>query len=131
MFSLYQTLLQNITNFFSKGLSTSFSILDYLTVILSGILLVGSFAAVIALMVYSIKLPIFVYRKLIVADAAKMRELQNDNSLEETYRADAIRLVANRIHKRVVLYWSGIVIIYIPIMIPTILVVFDVIFGCF
>lgn len=131
MFSLYQTLLQNITNFFSKGLSTSFSILDYLTVILSGILLVGSFAAVIALMVYSIKLPIFVYRKLIVADAAKMRELQNDNSLEETYRADAIRSVANRIHKRVVLYWSGIVVIYIPIMIPTILVVFDVIFGCF
>lgn len=125
MFSKYAELIKNIFNGITSGKSTA-SFLDYLSVLgySLGIMLVIFIA--LALMFLAIKLPMIIYSKLIKQrlpelDAIETEYIKN-RSKENLTKYENIQ---KKIRNKKVCFWICIVFVYVPILIPTALVLMD------
>jgi len=125
MFSKYAELIKNIFNGITSGKSTA-SFWDYLSVLgySLGIMLVIFIA--LALMFLAIKLPMIIYSKLIKQrlpelDAIETEYIKN-RSKENLTKYENIQ---KKIRNKKVCFWICIVFVYVPILIPTALVLMD------
>lgn len=120
-FELVKTLFDNV--FLSSG--ESVSILDYFYVI-------GMTLAIIAIVILgclilfgSVKLPILTYKKLIKKLKTKrdelLKQMKSDDAENYTNLCKEYEKVEQTIHKRFIIYILGIILIYIPLLIPTLL----------
>lgn len=125
MFSKYFELVKTLFNNVFSSSGESVSILDYFYVI-------GMTLAIIAVVILgclilfgSVKLPILTYKKLIKKLKTKRDELlkriKSDDAENYTNLCKEYEKVEQTIHKRFIIYILGIILIYIPLLIPTLL----------
>ena len=125
MFSKYAELIKNIFNGITSGKSTA-SFWDYLSVLgySLGIMLVIFIA--LALMFLTIKLPMIIYSKLIKQRLPELDVIETEyiknRSKENLTKYENIQ---KKIRNKKVCFWICIVFVYVPILIPTALVLMD------
>lgn len=125
MFSKYAELIKNIFNGITSGKSTA-SFWDYLSVLgySLGIMLVIFIA--LALMFLAIKLPMIIYSKLIKQRLPELDVIETEyiknRSKENLTKYENIQ---KKIRNKKVCFWICIVFVYVPILIPTALVLMD------
>lgn len=125
MFSKYAELIKNIFNGITSGKSTA-SFWDYLSVLgySLGIMLVIFIALV--LMFLAIKLPMIIYSKLIKQRLPELDVIETEyiknRSKENLTKYENIQ---KKIRNKNVCFWICIVFVYVPILIPTALVLMD------
>lgn len=125
MFSKYFELVKTLFNNVFSSSGESVSILDYFYVI-------GMTLAIIAVVILgclilfgSVKLPILTYKKLIKKLKTKrdelLKQIKSDDAENYTNLCKEYEKVEQTIHKRFIIYILGIILIYIPLLIPTLL----------
>lgn len=128
MFNKYVEFIKALfESVFSKG-GESVSFLDYIYVILFTLALIAVFAACVVVLIYSVKLPIFVYKRITHKTQAKINEL-DEKIAKPTEDVDGKAIFTEReelqhsLTKRICCFVAGVVFLYIPILIPTLLFV--------
>ena len=131
MLSKYTSIMKDIFShlFHSKG---DFSITNYFIVIGLTIAIVVVTLFIIGLVIVVIVGPMKVMGKIRVLYAEKEKEILKGFEKSE-YKNIKDAIIENQTGKRrcLVLYWIGVIALYIPITIPTVLMVIDLILRIF
>ena len=132
MLQNYKNLIQDLfNNVFHNG-NTNISFEQYLSIIGMSLLLMLALIAFIVLIIGTIYLPFFVYRKYTTKEVNLLNELTNKLSTEKlSNERDNIR---NQIYntekkktKKSFIYVLVLIVFYLPIVIPTVLYIFTAI----
>lgn len=125
MFNWYKDLIEKLfsTVFAQSGESVSF--LDYLIVIGYSLLLILAFVMVLALLGGCVAGPIWGHRKLLGSVKEAICNFSEDATLEEFQKT------RHKLWTRRILFWSLLLLVYIPIAIPTVLYILSLIARLF
>lgn len=110
---------------FSKG-GEAVSFLDYLYVIFFTLALVAVLVVCVVVLVYSVRLPILVYKRITRKIKDKINEL-DEKIANPTEDMDGKAIFAERdalqlsLKKRLGFFIAGVVFLYIPVLVPTLL----------
>ena len=131
MFDKYFEFIKNLFErvFTSGGNSVSF--VDYIYVILFTLGLIASVIAIGIVLFYSAKLPVILYKKFakklqteITETEEKIEKMAECTTPTEENLAEKLDNLCSKLFNRMVLYVLGVVVIYIPLLVPTLLFVF-------
>lgn len=131
MFDKYFEFIKNLFErvFTSGGNSVSF--VDYIYIILFTLGLIASVIAIGIVLFYSAKLPVILYKKFakklqteITETEEKIEKMAECTTPTEENLAEKLDNLCSKLFNRMVLYVLGVVVIYIPLLVPTLLFVF-------
>lgn len=138
MFNKYFEFIKNLFErvFTSGGDSVSFA--DYIYVILFTLGLVSLVVAIGIILFYSVKLPVILYKKIVKKIQVKITETEDkvekmakSNNQPEECIVKELDILYSKLLKRKILYIAGVVLIYVPLLIPTLLFLFSFIKSLF
>ena len=131
MFDKYFEFIKNLfEGVFTSG-RDSVSFVDYIYVILFTLGLIASVIAIGIVLFYSAKLPVILYKKFvkklqteITETEEKIEKMAECTTPTEENLAEKLDNLCSKLFNRMVLYVLGVVVIYIPLLVPTLLFVF-------
>lgn len=138
MFDKYFEFIKNLFErvFTSGGNSVSF--VDYIYVILFTLGLIASVIAIGIVLFYSAKLPVILYKKFakklqteITETEEKIEKMAECTTPTEENLAEKLDNLCSKLFNRMVLYILGVVVIYIPLLVPTLLFVLSFVKSLF
>ncbi len=122
-FEFIKALFESV--FSPSGETVSF--LDYLYVIFFTLALVAVVAVCVVVLVYSVKLPIAIYKRITRGIKSKIDEIDKKIESDDTTNEDNSTLFEERetlshsLRKRMCYFITGVVFLYVPVVIPTLL----------
>lgn len=138
MFNKYFEFIKNLFErvFTSGGDSVSF--VDYIYIILFTLGFIASVIAIGIVLFYSAKLPVILYKKFvkklqteITETEEKIEKMAECTTPTEENLAEKLDNLCSKLFNRMVLYVLGVVVIYIPLLVPTLLFVFSFVKSLF
>ena len=138
MFDKYFEFIKNLfEGVFTSG-RDSVSFVDYIYVILFTLGLIASVIAIGIVLFYSAKLPVILYKKFvkklqteITETEEKIEKMAECTTPTEENLAEKLDNLCSKLFNRMVLYVLGVVVIYIPLLVPTLLFIFSFIKSLF
>lgn len=138
MFDKYFEFIKNLfEGVFTSG-RDSVSFVDYIYVILFTLGLIASVIAIGIVLFYSAKLPVILYKKFvkklqteITETEEKIEKMAECTTPTEENLAEKLDNLCSKLFNRMVLYILGVVVIYIPLLVPTLLFVLSFVKSLF
>lgn len=125
LFNWYKELIEKIfSSIFDKSGEVA-SFVEYLTVVGLSLLFALIVAFTVLLLVGSAVGPVFAHKKMFSGIKERMMSFNKDSDVKEYEE------IRKKYRNRIVLFWSSLVFLYVPVAIPTVLYVVSVVVGLF
>ena len=125
LFNWYKDLIEKIFSSIFDKTGEVASFVEYLTVVGLSLLFALIVAFTISLFIGSAVGPIFTYKKMFSGIKERMMSFNKDSDVKEYEE------IRKKYRNRIVLFWSLLIFVYIPVAIPTVLYVVSVVVGLF
>lgn len=130
LFQKYKQLIESIFNGITKGDSTA-TLEDYFSVIKYSFLIIGILILAICIFCFAWKLPVIVWRKTTMKVVEEINHLMGDYKQLTSEEITKLKSLEGKLKKIKAANVIGIACIYIPCILPLILILIDIIIRLF
>lgn len=130
LFQKYKELIESIFNGITKGNSTA-TLADYFSVIKYSFLIIGILGITVFVLFFAWKLPVVVWKKTTAKVVEELKQLMSNYKHLISEEIKKIRTLESKLKKIKAANILGIACIYVPCVIPLVLILIDMIVRFF
>lgn len=130
LFQKYKELIESIFNGITKGDSTA-TLADYFSVIKYSFLIIGILGLTVFVFFFAWKLPVVVWKKTTAKVVEELKQLMSDYKHLTSEEIKKIRTLESKLKKIKAANIFGIACIYVPCIIPLVLILIDMVVRFF